>query len=75
MKPLVERLRQEYAGKVDFQLMNVDESKEANTLADKYKVQYVPTFIFNTAEGALSEQKVGELSEAEFKAKLETLLK
>jgi len=63
MKPLVEGLEKTYAGKVEFRRLNSDGSDEnANALANKLGVQYVPTFYFVNADGTISKSVVGEMT-------------
>ena len=70
MKPLVERLREQYKGKVEFRAYWDGEGED---LAKQFNVQYVPTFIFANADGTVVERFVGGLSEAQLRAKLEAL--
>lgn len=46
--PLFELLAQEYAGKIDFYKVNVDEEKE---IADAFGVRSLPTFMFIPTTG------------------------
>jgi thioredoxin-like negative regulator of GroEL len=60
MKPLVEGLEPNYKGTVEFRRLNVDGSDQAALqLADKLGVEYVPTFVFATKDGAISKLVVG----------------
>jgi thiol-disulfide isomerase/thioredoxin len=63
MKPLVERLQQSYAGKVEFRTLNVESDKNANDLASSLGVQYVPTFLFVNSDGVIAKTTVGEMTE------------
>jgi thioredoxin-like negative regulator of GroEL len=73
VKPVVDGLKAQYAGKVDFKLYDVDKSAEGAQLADEYGAQYVPTFVFLNADGTVSEQLVGALSEEQLTAALDKL--
>jgi len=73
MKPLVEGLEKTYKDKIEFRLLNVEDDQAAVALAEKLGVQYVPTFIFVTADGVTSKTLVGEQSEATMKAALDAL--
>lgn len=73
MKPVVDRLKQQYAGKVEFKLYDVDNSKEGNDLMAQFNAKYVPTFVFLNRDGSVATQKVGEISEADLKATLDSL--
>jgi len=73
MKPVVDRLKQQYEGKVEFKLYDVDNSAEGNDLMAKFNAKYVPTFVFINRDGSVATQKVGETSEAEMKKTLDAL--
>lgn len=73
MKPVVDRLEQQYKGKVEFKLYNVDNDKEGAALMQQYNAQYVPTFVFINSDGSKADLKVGELKESELKAALDAL--
>jgi len=73
MKPLVERLKQEYEGKVVFKLYNIEKDPEGAKLANELGAEYVPTFVFYDSTGAKAGMKVGEVSEEEFRAQLDAL--
>ena len=59
MKPVVDRLEKQYAGKVEFKLYDVDSSAEGNQLMGQFNAKYVPTFVFVNKDGSVSTQKVG----------------
>lgn len=73
MKPVVDRLKQQYSGKVEFKLYDVDSSQEGNTLMGQFNAKYVPTFVFVNKDGSVSTQKVGETSESDMRAALDAL--
>jgi thiol-disulfide isomerase/thioredoxin len=73
MKPVVDRLKQQYQGKVEFKLYDVDSSAEGNQLMAQFNAKYVPTFVFINKDGSVSTQKVGETSEADMKKALDAL--
>ena len=73
MKPVVDRLKQQYTGKVEFKLYDVDNSAEGNKLMGQFNAKYVPTFIFVNKDGSVSDQKVGEVAEADMKKALDAL--
>ena len=73
MKPVVDRLKQQYEGKVEFRLYDVDTSDEGNQLMGQFNAKYVPTFVFVNKDGSVSTQKVGETSEADMKKALDAL--
>jgi thioredoxin-related protein len=74
MKPVVDRLTQEFSGRVDVRRENVgggDAAAEA--LANRYQVQYVPTFVFLNSDGSKADLVVGGLDEAALRAKMTAL--
>jgi NADP-dependent 3-hydroxy acid dehydrogenase YdfG len=73
MKPVVDRLEQQYKGKVEFKRFDVDNSAEGNQLMTQFNAKYVPTFVFLNKDGSVSGQKVGETSEADMKKALDAL--
>jgi len=73
MKPVVDGLKQEYEGKVEFKLYNVDKSAEGNELMTQFNAKYVPTFVFINKDGSIATQKVGEVSEADMRKTLDSL--
>lgn len=73
MKPVVDRLKQEYEGRVEFKLYNVEKDAEGAEIAQRYGAQFVPTFVFVNADGGLSDQAVGELTEARLRSSLDAL--
>jgi thiol-disulfide isomerase/thioredoxin len=73
MAPVVDRLKKEFSGQVDFIFLNVDE-KENDDEAAKYKIQYIPTFIFLDKNGKQVDKVVGGISEEELRKKIENLL-
>ena len=74
MAPLVERLKKEYAGKVEFRRYLDDTDPQGNQIAQQFNVQYVPTFVFVNADGSVSGQPlVGGVDEATLRQRLDTL--
>jgi thioredoxin-like negative regulator of GroEL len=73
MKPVVDRLQQQYQGKVDFKLYDVDSSAEGNQLMGQFNAKYVPTFVFVNKDGTVAGQKVGETPEDQMTAALDAL--
>jgi thioredoxin-related protein len=74
MKPVVDRLTQEFSGRFDVRRENVgggDAAAEA--LANRYQVQYVPTFVFLNSDGSKADLVVGGLDEAALRAKMTAL--
>jgi len=73
MAPVVDRLKTEYEGIVDFTLYNVDNDSEGQDLAQTYGVQFVPTFVLVNSDGTFSQQLVGEISEDRMRQALDAL--
>jgi hypothetical protein len=74
MKPLVERLKGEYVGKVEFRRYVDSGDPVGDSLAQTFNVQYVPTFVFVNADGSVSGQPiVGEVTEAVLRQRLDEL--
>lgn len=71
---MVDRLKQEYAGVVEFRLYDVEKSEEGAQAAQRYGAQLVPTFVFVNRDGTLADQAVGVLSEERIRAALDALL-
>ena len=72
MKPVVDRLMQRYAGKVELRRMDAN-AAATQQLADAYGVQYVPTFVFVDKSGARVDQVVGEIGEQDLATRLDSL--
>jgi len=70
---VVDGLKDEYEGKVEFQLLNVEKDAAGAELANTYGAQYVPTFVFVNSDGTQSGQLVGTQSEAQMRAELDKL--
>ena len=68
--PIVDKLSEEYKGKLSFCKVNVDENHDT---AAEYHVMSIPTLIF-FKKGQLVEQTVGGISEKMLRSKLQELL-
>ena len=74
MKPLVERLAQEYKGKIDFRRYVDSGDPVGDQLSQEFNIQYVPTFAFVNSDGGLSGQLlVGGVTEDVLRARLDVL--
>jgi len=70
LAPVTERLAGEYAGRVVFRKLNVDENPLASR---KYQVMSIPTvLLFN--QGRIADMSVGAVSERDLKSRIEALL-
>ncbi len=68
--PIVDKLSEEYKGKLKFCKINVDENHDT---ASKYHVMSIPTLIL-FKKGQLVEQSVGGVSEKTLRSKIQDLL-
>lgn len=68
--PILDKLSEEYKGKLKFCKVNVDENHDT---ASKYHVMSIPTLIF-FKKGELVEQTVGGVSEKTLRSKIQDLL-
>lgn len=68
--PVVEELAKDYAGKVDFVKVNVD---EANELAAKYNIFSIPTLMLLN-KGQVIAQQVGAASKESYKNMIDRAL-
>ena len=75
MKPVVDGLVRKYAGRYDIRVMNtsIADPKLVGALAQKYRIQYVPTFVSVASNGSVSRTIVGTASVAQFEAQLAKL--
>ena len=70
VSPVIEELAGEYAGKVNFVKVNVDENNE---LASRYNVFSIPTLaLFN--KGQIVAQQVGAASKTSYKGMIDRAL-
>src|SRR3972149_7858301 len=70
MMPIVDELEQEFAGKIKFAKLNVDEARE---ISIQYGVTSVPTFIF-IKDNVVKGKETGYMAQDILKAKIEALL-
>ena len=70
MMPIVDELEQEFAGKIKFAKLNVDEARE---ISIQYGVTSVPTFIF-IKDNVVKGKETGYMAKDILKAKIEALL-
>lgn len=70
MAPIVHQLAEAYAGQMKIGKLNVD---EAISVAQKYRVMNIPTFIF-FKEGEPVSMAVGGMSKADLEAKIKQVL-
>lgn len=70
LAPVVDSLADEYAGKIKFVKVNVDESPR---ISEQFNIQGIPMLLF-FKDGKLVDSSVGLLPKSELVLKLETLL-
>lgn len=73
MKPVVDGLKQQYEGRVEFRLINTDTDKNAQALSQKYGITAVPTFVFLNKDGTEAGRRLGETSKNDMQALLDAL--
>jgi thioredoxin 1 len=70
LAPIVDGLANEYAGKIKFYKLNVDESPK---VSQKFQIQAIPALLF-FKDGKLASTSVGLLSKTELAEKLDALV-
>lgn len=73
MAPVVDRLKKDYEGKVEFRIYNTEKDKQGAALFSKFGLQYVPSFVLMNSDGTESSRKVGEVAEKDLRAALDAL--
>ena len=68
LAPTIETLEKEYAGKVAFEKIDVDQNSE---LASKYGIEAIPTLVYLDALGQEIERTTGIVSETDIRRILE----
>jgi len=70
LAPIVDNLADEYAGKIKFVKVNVDESPKT---AQKFQIEGIPTLLF-FKDGKLTDTSVGLVAKAELAQRLDALI-
>ncbi|MGM9803625.1 MAG: thioredoxin [Muribaculaceae bacterium] len=70
LTPTVEKMEQKYAGKINFQRIDIDQEPD---LADKFGVEAIPTLVF-ICNGEEVDRTVGLISEEELESHIANLL-
>ena len=73
MEPVIAALEAQYAGRIKFIEVNVDQ-ESGRRLAAEYRISGSPTYLFVYADGFVVGQLVGRQTEADMQAALEALL-
>ena len=71
LAPIMDELAAEYAGKVRFYKVNVDNAK---ALSAAYGIRSIPSVLFIPADGGVPQMNVGLMSKEEFRKKIDGLL-
>ncbi|MGQ9706367.1 MAG: thioredoxin family protein [bacterium] len=72
MKPILEELKEEYEGKVEIVIINIDDFP---SLAKSYRIMLIPTQIFFDSDGKEVYRHVGFMSKEEIEKKLDEIEK
>jgi len=60
MRPVVDGLVKQYSDRYEIRILNTSSrDPKMMSLAQTYRVQYVPTFVFVNSDGSLSKSVVG----------------
>lgn len=70
LAPILERISEEFAGRVDIYKVNVDDEEQ---LAQAFGIRSIPTLIFIPITGA-PERTMGAMSETELRTRLNNLI-
>jgi len=74
MRPVVDGLVKKYAGRYDIRIMNASTGgPEVGELAQKFKVEFVPTFVFVGTDGTVSATVVGAVPASKLEQELAKL--
>lgn len=73
MAPEIQELEEQYKGKVNFVMLNVDNSKWLPEIL-KYRVDGIPHFVFLGQDGAAIAEAIGEVPRTIMEANLEALV-
>lgn len=73
MKPVVDGLKQQYEGKVEFRLINAETDPNGASLSAQYNVSAVPTFVFLNQDGTEATRLLGEVSKDQLTKTLDGL--
>ena len=73
MVPIVNGLKAEYEGTVEFKIYDVDKSEEGSALMQQLGLRYVPTFVFVNGDGTIADQVIGESTEDAMRQRLDVL--
>jgi len=74
MKPVVDGLIKKYAGRYDIKVMNTSSrDREIALLAQRFRIQYVPTFVFVESGGKVGATVVGAVPASRLEQELAKL--
>jgi thioredoxin 1 len=70
MDPILEKAEEEFGDRVTVRRVDIDQDSD---LADRYRVVYIPTYVFLNSSGEEIDRSVGLLTEQELREKFESL--
>lgn len=73
MKPVVDGLKKQYEGKVEFRLINVETDPNGSSLSAQYNITAVPTFVFLNKDGSEASRLLGEQPKGTMEKNLDAL--
>lgn len=72
LSPRLDKLAGEFGDRIKFVSVNVDQSPDLST---RFNIEGIPTVIYFGKDGKVADRSIGVLSEADLRAKLESLAK
>ena len=73
MAPNLAKIKQDYGGKVEFAMLNVDNTKWLPEI-EKYRVDGIPHFVFFNQQGQTLGEVIGEQPESVMRSTLDEIL-
>lgn len=74
MKPVVDRLADQYEGRANVEVINLTAGDpDDRRLADQFGIRYVPTFAFCDSDGTRRSEIVGETTLEELGRRIDAL--
>lgn len=70
-RPIFHAAEKKYAGRVNFETVNIDEQKD---LAEQYDITSIPTIVFLYGDGEEATRFVGAMSSDDFNAAIDIML-
>jgi thioredoxin-like negative regulator of GroEL len=73
MRPVVDRLYEEYGEDVHFAVLDANEAGEIGEVTSSFKINAVPTFVFVNADGEEVARTIGTATEEQLSAEIEKI--